>query len=190
MELDKEEISENTKMFFDLSGRLLLLSALLGIKRRSLLAHIHRMLPFWYSIPPFVAVMRFLSGKKKQTGKKDTEQLVINERSNTIQSLIASIVPENHTIDSYLSKLQTQWNKSINSQNRQNFIEDVNSLVRDRLRLVRRTLSTTQITQNFLDDTVAGIVSYIPSLNMLSDKQSLERYIKLYILKLLSKSKS
>ena len=66
-----------------------------------------------------------------------------------------------------------------------NLTEDVNSLIRDYLRHIMRTLSAGTFSKERVENLAKTLVN-TPALKKIPDKKALSEYIVLYILRLLS----
>jgi hypothetical protein len=192
MKSDQEGRAEFARLFNKDTGKVLNLDALLLIKRRSLLADVRASIPFWYSFAPIVKLMSFFRGN---SGKKPTELRaaggdanVVKEKPLTFQmvckQLEAKLVPAEQSLDSYLNKLWDRWARLLKDKDRKNLLEDVNSLVRDRVRRSVRLLKPAQITEEYLSRVAVELIQGSPALQQLQ-ASSLELYIKLYVIKLL-----
>jgi hypothetical protein len=94
-----------------------------------------------------------------------------------------TLVPEGHTTDKYLVKLEEGWGRLLNKQARKDLLEDVNALIRDRLRQNLRMKKQIKLDQNSLNAMADGIIVSNPSLQSLTGQDSLRLYIVLYIVK-------
>ncbi len=93
-------------------------------------------------------------------------------------------VPESSTLDRELVSYCHEWNNRIGKQNYDNLTEDVNSLIRDYVRKVLRTLKA----ENFNADRVQSLAQSLvdtPTLMKIQNHDALKRYIELYIVKLI-----
>jgi hypothetical protein len=98
-----------------------------------------------------------------------------------------AVVPQGMGLDDWLVELESKWNTLLNPQAKRDLTEDVNSLVRDYLRGVLRTLRGStftgeRVTQ--LAETLAGSQSLIKIRNA----QALKSYIVGYIVRLVKKA--
>jgi hypothetical protein len=194
MKSDQEGYAEFVKFFNKDTGKLLSLDTLLLLKRRPLLADARAALPFWYSIPFIVKIMSFFhpSSKQKpteiQASRGGSGSNVVKEKPITFQmvcqQLEAKMVPQGQSLDSYLSKLCDRWARLLKDHDRKNLIEDVNSLVRDRVRRSARLLKPAQVTEEYLSRVAIELIQGFPALQHLQEN-SLELYVKLYVIKLL-----
>jgi hypothetical protein len=179
--------------------KLLPLSSLFQIKRRDALLGAKVALPFWYSFPLFTAIAAFFAnwGKKQRKPQRKNNGELAGERSddgdgnksNPAQDLIktaktieSALVPQGQTLKGYLGELEDRWNKNLDEQVRKNLLEDVNALVRDNLRHALR-LRKNRITRQALGETAAVIIAGTPSLRDLNEKDALQLYMELYMIK-------
>ena len=194
----KEEIPPSSRIF--VNGALIPYSALLLMRRKDLLVDTRILLPIWFSVPFLVSVIRFFKnlGRKKtaKTSQYSDNEESFNEETargkdeslemlNAAREIEQAMVPQNHTLDSYLEELKIRWVRLIDKQARENLVEDVNSLVRDNLRQTLRVHKRYKITRENLVQLAANILDRTPSLHGLGGKDSLRTYIELYLVKLL-----
>lgn len=105
------------------------------------------------------------------------------ELRNTAANLEKLYVPENSTLDKELKAYLREWNDRIGKENYENLTEDVNSLIRDYLRKVLRTLKSESFTQDRLESLATSLVDTGPMLKI-KNHPSLQRYVVLYLIKL------
>jgi hypothetical protein len=102
----------------------------------------------------------------------------------SVQSLVSQYVPEGKTIDATLGELAEKWNPLFATEPKKNLVEDVNALVRDFLRPIRRSFlerppDVTRI------QSLAEQLSANKSLAKIKKREVLMRYIELYIIRYL-----
>jgi hypothetical protein len=200
-------IIPQTSWIFD-KGKLLPANVLFQIKRRDLLMDTKLSLPFWFSVPVFSSIIAFFSKKDKKKKSKskiqknhsniDFEEIEGTNGMNggdngvavstrdmvtAVKNIRAAIVPQGHTVDSYLKELEGQWGRLLlDNKARENLVTDVKTLVRDNLRQVLR-LRKNKITRVTLGETAAGIIAGNPALKSLGGKDALKQYMELYMIK-------
>ncbi|MDR1931749.1 MAG: hypothetical protein LBQ57_02890 [Spirochaetales bacterium] len=175
---------------------------ILDLSRATLYREARLRLPFWQVIPFFNSIIKFLLGlfavKPKPAGKKaaekeedlpsaDDSQAAQKARyKEEVEALIAHYIRSIEDIPKEMAALISLWNPLLDSQAKQNLIEDVNSLVRDFLRQkkYRSRLYAPSIAQV---DQLAKELSDSKNLEAIRDKSHLRDYITLYMLKLLHK---
>jgi hypothetical protein len=185
-------------------GKLRPLSELLKLKQKEILADVRLLLPFWYSIPILSKIIEYtirLFRRKKEpveaieaVEKKEDE----NERSEgngggsllktSIRETAAVLIPKGKTLEDALADLENRWGTLQDSKTKKNLIEDVNSLVRDRLRRTLRLQRAPRITPESLKRLATAIVEGSATLQHLGGRDALIFYIELYIVKLIQKS--
>jgi hypothetical protein len=198
-----EELKQNQKTIppaFQIykAGSLLPMSALYAIRRKDLLADARNMLPFWYSVPILAAIAAFFKklGKKRRKKTPADEDPILDEElesgdgeAEAIQAIARNIagelVPRGQKLDDYLAELESRWSRLLNKQDRQNLVEDVNSLVRDHLRHTMRIRKNKKISSEGLNETASALIARTPALRGLGGRDSLLLYIELYMVKLL-----
>jgi hypothetical protein len=186
-------IPESSRLFD--RDELLPLRVLLMIKRRQLINDIKLLMPFWYTLPILSNIVALFMGlgKKKRLKEQEAENQARNTPEDPLRELRkcameaeAEFVPKNHTLETYLEELISRWGRLLNKQAKDNLVEDVNSLVRDRLRHMRRFQKNAAITRDTLDKMTKSIIESTSSLGIISEQSALFLYIKLYLVKLLT----
>jgi hypothetical protein len=186
------QFSEFEKLFEN--GKLLPLSELLMLNRKTLLADILILLPFWYSITFLINIIAFfihLGKPKYSENDQDLEENPISEspRNNnlslTLKDLAAELIPPGSTLTNALEEQEARWNTRINPKARKDLAADVNALITDRMRQLMRLSKKPRITRDFLEQTASAFVSESAVLQQLGDQEAFIIYIKLYIINLL-----
>ena len=191
-------------------GKLLPYSELLMLSRREIVADAKILLPFWYTVPPISWIARLiLRPKKKKEEKKSvsvpeqarfqmeegedeaTKNLPRNVRKKEFRSAAQEaeneLIPPGSNLERELASYINQWNKLITKPLRENLIEDVNSLIRDYMRKTIRTLKSKNFTVDRMYD-LADTLIKTTALQKIKDKEALQMYIVLYIVKLVKES--
>jgi hypothetical protein len=193
-----EEAKNSEKGFPEASrlfnrSALLPLHILLMIKRKELISDIKLLMPFWYSVPIISRIIAFFthigSRKKPQSDEEEDKTLpaapdTVKELQNTAKEAEEALVPKNYTIDTYLEELISRWGRLVNKQAKENLVEDVNSLIRDRLRHILRFQKNNMVNRDTLDK-ITGAIIQAPGLQKISEQNALFLYVKLYLVKLL-----
>ena len=212
----EEQSAKNTTgaagSFFK-NGELVPYTEILLLSRIELLGDAKLHLPFWYVTPPFSAILRLFFGQpKKKTPKRQKTQKVYTEpsevadfdRPSTIakdsagkrkeeiraaaEKLTARYVPTGSTLDRELAAYERCWNFLLDKNARQNLTEDVNSIIRDYLRKVIKTLRGPTIDAERIHN-LAATLSSSQELKKITAHEQLFMYIQLYIIRLLSNIK-
>ncbi|MGD0727590.1 MAG: hypothetical protein ABSB63_18730 [Spirochaetia bacterium] len=102
----------------------------------------------------------------------------------SIQSLLVQYVPKGKSIEATLTELAEKWNPLYASVQKQNLVEDVNSLVRDFLRPVRRSFLARPPDLKRIH-ALAEQLSTSQSLAKIKKRDFLMRYIELYMVRCL-----
>jgi hypothetical protein len=105
-----------------------------------------------------------------------------------IQLLRDRFVPLGRDIEYALDELSEAWNPLYAEAPKRELVEDVNALVRDFLRPVKRTLLTAPPTAQRIQS-LAEQLSASKSLSKIRKKEPLKRYIELYMIKSLEPKK-
>ena len=180
-------------------GQLLPYSELLMLRRKDLLEEAKYILPFWHSLPlisAFIIFFKKLTGKKKSPApavKPNTASVNGNMEAgdkttgirNAAEKLITLLVPPDYSVDLYLEELENRWSRLIDKKARENLVEDVKSLLRDRLRQYLKIHRQFRPTHEEIINLAESIISHNQSLSSLSGRDSLVHYSELYLLKLL-----
>lgn len=194
-----------TKINLFANGTLVSYSELLLINRQELVSDAKIMLPIWYTIPiiSWIAALILKPSKKDKNRKKKSSELKSiqtieeqkeessspkktdrkNELRKSARSLEEKLVPEGSTLDRELSAYVHQWNRILNKKLAMDLTEDVNSLIRDYIRKVIKTLHGSTFTMERIQN-LATTLAKTPSLSRIQDQEQLIMYIELYIVKL------
>jgi hypothetical protein len=191
-------------------GQLLPYSEMLLMNRQNILSDAKIMLPFWYTIPiiSWIAKLLFRKPKTKQKNVKTSaehyheeeqrkQQLEKDEAAavknpavsrkvafhESAREAEAQLVPANSTLNRELEGYRRQWNKLIGKETSNNLTEDVDSLIRDYLRKVLRTISNTGFTVERIQSLSESLVK-TPGMQKIKEHDALQMYIQLYIIKL------
>ncbi|MDR2900633.1 MAG: hypothetical protein LBV20_03845 [Treponema sp.] len=182
------------------------MSELLLLQRKALLSDTKILLPFWHSMPFFLKIITFFKhlGKKKNQQKKEelaktpAEEVSENasvkkdaQKSKLKQSaddFIMVHLPTDKKLDDFLMELQKKWNRILNEQARKDLAEDVNALVRDRVRRMIRLQQNAVLTEETISRMTKNIITDTPALHQF-EGENLTLYVELYIAKLVSNIK-
>jgi DNA-directed RNA polymerase beta' subunit len=156
------------------------------------------MLPFWYSIPFITALIGFFKSLKKKKSEKEAWEAEKQgmekdtpdagrdrEDQGAARELATDLTPQGYTIDNYLKELKDNWSKLIDKNNKDDFIADVNALIRDRMREIMKVQKYDRMTSSLLNQLSTDIINENKALKGLNDRESLYHYVRLYILKLI-----
>ncbi len=193
------------------NGKLIPYSDILLMNRQELLTDSKILLPFWYTIPVISWIIKLIMRppkpkvpKKEKTSaqiyreseaeksRKDNEEAALAQNP-TVSKKVAlheaaraaeqSLVPSSSTLNRELSSYEHQWNKLIGKVTHNNLTEDVNSLIRDYLRKVLRTLKA----ESFTPERIASLADTLvntPGMQKIGEHDALLMYTQLYIIKL------
>lgn len=199
------------KISLFVNGNLLPYSDILLIDRAKLLADAKILLPFWYTMPLFSWIARLIlrppknkrksknktmaetyREEEKEKSKEDAEKAAL-ARNPTVSKKVAlreiartaeeSIVPASSTLDRELDSYEHLWNKLIGAQTHKNLTEDVNSLIRDYIRKVLRTMKIENFTPERIKSLAESLVK-TPALQKIGESDALQMYVQLYMIKL------
>jgi hypothetical protein len=188
MNLSKKSKPDMGRLFN--KNELLPYRVLLNMKRKQILSDVKFLLPFW-SMIFFDLIAFFKGGKKKKRRKNEEDASETSKKAKEpyeelrakAQEIGAKLVPSGHTLDSYLKDVSLRWVELINKQAYEALIEDVNSLIRDKLRSLLRIKRNT-LGGDAIDTMAYTIIDSSSGLRKIRDQSSLLLYTKLYIIKL------
>ena len=109
---------------------------------------------------------------------RDKEDLLGYRKS--VQLLISQYVPKGKSLDIMLEDLAEKWNPLFDTQQKRDLVEDVNALVRDYIRPIKRTFLVKPPDTNRIH-ALAEQLSASKSLSKIKKKEALARYIELYM---------
>ena len=194
-------------------GRLIPYSELLMLSRHEIYTDTRIKLPFWYTMPVISWILTLIFRKPKPKKKAESKSITkeyIDEKNaleeekfkrkdeedsidtkltkkrelrKAAAKLEESYVPENSSLDREIEGYLHEWNDRIGKTNFDNLTEDINSLIRDYLRKVIRSLRS----ESFSQERVRGLAESLvdsPSMMKIKNHASLKRYVELYLIKL------
>jgi hypothetical protein len=188
-------------------GKLLPWSELLMLDRNELLTDTRIMLPFWFTIPILSSIVAFFRGPKKRKQKArvarapepELEELEAAPKGKTSKEIKEQrraelrgaaerverkFVPEGSTLQNELSAQLDLWNRTLNVQVKDNLTEDVNSLVRDYVRRIIKSIKVSTFDAARVENLAQTLVD-TPSLIKIKNRDALISYVELYILHLI-----
>jgi hypothetical protein len=185
------------------NGVLLPYSSVFLINRKDIAQKAKNVLPFWYSMPIFFAIIGFFKRllKKREHAKylrskemdDDEDILEENTRSSEIKAaaldLELFLLPAGHTLDSYMEQLEDRWSRLIDRKAREHLVQDVQFLARDNLRRILRIQKQFKPTHEAIKELAFNLVVRNKALSSLSARDSLLLYLELYMIKLLGNVK-
>jgi len=189
------------------NSSLIALSDILGLSRDNLVKYAQFNLPFWKTLPLIKNIAAMFHRKKKQKQKKkkqkksgekstgdsvqdeqDTRELLKEKQKKAFDELRNSYLEPHEDLDSTLEELIEKWNPLIYAQAKKDLTEDINSLVRDYLRVVIRR-NRGRIPDKSRINQLADRLMQQKTLQEIRHQQHLKQYITLYMLKLLDPSR-
>ena len=203
-----ELVTGHIHLFTD--GQLSPYSELLLISKEEIVTDAKIMLPVWYTIPGISWFMSLFMAPPKQKQKKKTAQSTqkkifaeneVPQFSSIDYSRDAQVsrkeelkkaaedaekkyVPEGSTLERELHSYEQTWNKMLSPQARENLTEDVNSLIRDYMRKILKTLRANNFTPERIRNLADTLVK-TPNMQKIKDHAELHMYIQLYMIKLI-----
>ena len=186
------------------------LEELLGLSRKALFADTRMLLPFWYSIPILSGLARLLrrlgQGRHEVHAERGPVKTEADRADETLQRSSASkghtaaqrraefaaagraiartLLPSGYSLDEYLREVEGRWNTMLGAEAKSNLREDINSLVRDYLRGVLRTMRGEALGVERVKN-LAATLADTPNLRKIKNHQALELYIQLYMAKVI-----
>ena len=124
------------------------------------------------------------SGAEEPVVPKASSRESLLRYQRSIQSLASQYVPKGATIDATLSQLAEKWNPLFASTQKKNLVEDVNSLIRDFIRPIRRSFLVRPPDLQRIH-ALAEQLSESASLGKIKKREPLLRYIELYMVRCL-----
>ncbi|TFG83619.1 MAG: hypothetical protein E4H20_05065 [Spirochaetales bacterium] len=182
---------------------------LLDLDRKRLLTDVRMLLPFWYTVPVlswFIGLFKRARRRKSTQREAVKSAIAIDTKGDSAQggnattktnsramefSQMASkaerrFLPDGYAADEYLAILESRWNNMLDPRAKLNLTEDVNSLVRDYLRGILRTMKPSSFTPERIE-TMASNLADTSNLIRIRNHSSLEEYIRLYMVKILKR---
>ena len=180
-------------------ARLLSYTELFTLNRQELFSDAKMLLPFWYTIPVISSIIALIMlPRKKKTGARDqsilenkktqkskkTKKESIKEIADKLQ---AEFVPEHKTLQDCIIEQLDLWNTIIDPSARKQTTDDVNSFIRDQIRIAQRSQSLSKLSAEYIR-TLSETIVNTPGLSKVTNKNSLQLYTEYYILWLIMHS--
>lgn len=177
---------------------------LLDLDRKRLLIDVRMLLPLWYTIPVLSWIISlFRRGAARKAKEKQALRLATIEEesksparqgpnnralefSEAARKAERRLVPQGYNLEEYLQTLIGRWNNLLDPVAKANLTEDINSLVRDFLRGVLRTMKPSGFTADRLE-LMSSNLADTPNLLKIRNHKALQEYIKLYMIKMLKR---
>jgi len=185
------------------------LDELLDLSRKSLVVDARMLMPFWYSVPIFSSIARLIhrlttSRAEKDAARAQAARLALEEAKDKAAKgkraltskerraefeaaagrIAKELLPKGSGLEDYMAELEGRWNSLLNPVAKRNLTVDVESLTRDYLRGVLRTMGTSTFTTERLKNLGSSLADS-PTLLKIKNHQALELYIQLYMVKIL-----
>jgi hypothetical protein len=211
--LIRDEVASRTELPPDIArlfykDDLIPIDELLDLSRKSLLTDAKMILPFWYSIPIISAIARLMKRMSRRRAEKAAARYHLDRGGAEAKVKTASkirtptakerraefeaaatriakdLLPPGRGLDEYLRELENRWNTMLNAEAKRNLSFDVDSLVRDYLRNIVRSMGGSTFTVERVRN-LASSLADSPALLKIKNHQALEQYIQLYMTKIL-----
>ncbi|MFO7848791.1 MAG: hypothetical protein R6V67_02415 [Spirochaetia bacterium] len=105
------------------------------------------------------------------------------EYKKAMEKLTSEYVESGRSVDETLEELMEEWNPLVDGQAKKDLVEDVNSAVRDFMRKIRRKMTTPPSRERVRN--LASQIAEYPAFKRIKKKKAFQRYIELYMIKLL-----
>ena len=174
--------------------RLLSYADLFMLNRQELLTDTKILLPFWYTIPIISSIFAFFMRPKKtnhttRQGNSNTEAPPQQPNSTNkkisprevASKLQAEFIPANKNLQDCIIEQLDLWNTIIDPVIRKQNTDNVNSFIRDQVKVAHKTQSFSKLTSDRIRSLADAIIS-TPSLAKVKNKAALRLYTEYYIL--------
>lgn len=185
----------------EINQQILPLSRLFNISRKELFRDVKTMVPVWKSNKFLRFVVLFFRQlimsrstrkamkedrlQKKHKNVKDFQKVSDNNNlGNSVEILKEQFLVPGETVETELENLIERWNPLIDAVAKRNLVEDVNSFIRDYVRKLKRSFITNPPNRERVEN-IAQNLSRAQAFDAIKDKDSLIRYMAVYIIKLL-----
>ena len=175
-------------------GQLLPFYVLYALRRKDVISEIKSGLPFWYSNPIMLAILKFFKSfrrKKRTQGseggseKRITSGKKVNKLQSSALKIQSTIVPEGMDPDEYMASLEERWLSLRNEDTQKTLLAGVKSLLKDCLRKNIKLRNLKWIKHDDLREICDQLIFQNNALAKLKDQEALRTYMELYMLKLL-----
>ncbi len=206
-----EENKDPARINLFSNGKLIPYSEMLMLNRQEIVTDAKILLPWYYTVPviSWIAALILRPSKKdrKNQEAKSQEQkrkaafevpaaddIPANSKPsntgdrkkdlvNAAKQIESQLVPAGSSLDREISAYINQWNRMLSKDTKANLTEDVNSLIRDYLRKVIRTMQGSSFTLERIQN-LSETLAKTPALSKIKDQDELIMYIQLYMVKL------
>jgi len=183
---------------------------LLMLDRQEILTDSRILLPFWFTIPLISAIIHFFRRPKKKKARSPGKKIV--HQNETLEELEAEdkksespndammqrklalkravediekrLISEGSTLEKELSAQLDQWNRNLDQGIKKNLTEDVNSLIRDYIRKIVKSIKASTFDRARVENLTATLVDS-PGLSKIKNREALSAYVQLYIIHLI-----
>ncbi len=200
--VEKEDLK---KMIIRKTSKIRNYSEIFNLDRKKILQEAKLMVPMWKSNKFLKGLVLFLVGlfggkkskkkvKKKNKNKKSAppedefQKVTENTYTESIRNLKSEIIGDSESIEIAMNDYSKKWNPLFDEVAKQNLVEDVNSLIRDYIRKMKRSLISNPPDRSRVENMAEKLIIN-DAFEKISDKYSLQRYIELYIIKTLENVK-
>jgi len=188
--IHKSQAAEIRRIFTN--ERLISYTDLFMLNRQELLADTKILLPFWYTTPVLSSILALFmrprnaknkkeddtSAKRPETKPQSGKKLSPREIASKLQ---AEFIPANKSLQDCIIEQLDLWNTIIDPVIRKQNTDDVNSFIRDQIRIANRAQSFSKLTAERIH-TLADTIINSPGLSTVNNKNALRLYTEYYIL--------
>lgn len=198
----KESQKNDLNLLLDFSqGCLKSYSEIFKLNRARLSADVRLLVPLYKSNSFFSGFVQFLArlfgGKEAGSGrhrreKKNSDMEFTKTSSDdfmvAVTNLKKDLVGEGGNIALSMDELVASWNPLLDKMAKANLVEDVNSMIRDYIRKIRRSFTISVPTRERVEE-MADRLSGNSAFGSIKNKEALREYMVLYMISLLSNMK-
>ncbi len=206
-----DDNKDQNRINFFANGKLIPYSEMLLLNRQEIATDAKILLPWYYTVPVISWIAALFLRPSRKDRKIQEEKATEQKRKSTYQTAVdndipaatkssstgdrkkdlvaaaknleSQLVPSGSTLDREMSAYINQWNRMLGKETKQNLTEDVNSLIRDYLRKIIRTMQGSSFTLDRIQN-LAETLAKTPALSKIKDQDELIMYIELYMIKL------
>ena len=175
------------------NDRLLSYIELFMLNRQELLTDARILLPFWYTIPILSSIISFFMRPQKKKGAKKQEKPKTERSSEQPQpvkkrspkeiavELQSEFIPDGKSLQDCISEQLDLWNTIIDPAIRKQNTDDVNSFIRDQVKMSHKTQSFSKLSADRIHNLAEAIIN-TSGLSKVKNRNALRLYTEYYIL--------
>lgn len=175
------------------NDRLLSYIELFMLNRQELLTDARILLPFWYTIPILSSIIAFFMRPQKKKGAKKQEKPKTERSSEQPQpvkkrspkeiavELQSEFIPDGKSLQDCIIEQLDLWNTIIDPAIRKQNTDDVNSFIRDQVKMSHKTQSFSKLSADRIHNLAEAIIN-TSGLSKVKNRNALRLYTEYYIL--------